>query len=498
MKNALFILLLTPSLIFAEVKLAPPFKDHAVLQRDKPVPVWGTAKPEEEVVVAYRGQTLKTRADTDGRWQVDLAAMKAAKDAADLSVTGENAVTIHDVVVGEVWFCSGQSNMAFSVGKTDNAEAEVKEANFPLIRCFSAPRKVSEVPLEETGGEWSVTTPETVRDFSAVAFYFGRDLYRKLDVPIGLIKSSWGGTFIESWLSPKSLAATSLGPVVAQRWKEALEQYPELSKQYELASAQWKAREATATAAGKTFTKREPMAPPGPGHQYTPSGLYGGMVHPFRHYAIRGVLWYQGESNVSRANEYAELMKALVTGWREEFGQGDVPFLWVQLPKFGSTEAIDWAQLREAQAKTLALPATAQAVTVDFDLADPKNKHPTNKQPVSQRLAKIALAKFYGGKEASDGPQFSSMKKEGGAIEITFSHADGLTAKDQAPEGFEVAGSDKVFHPAEARIDGDKVTLKCAEVADPVAVRYAYRNFPAATLFNATGWPAEPFRTDDW
>jgi len=494
-----FVLLFTVlATAHAEVELAPIFRDHAVLQRDKPLPVWGTAAPGEDITVTFKGASAKTKADQQGRWKVELAPLPASKEPADLVVTGKNVFTVKDVLVGEVWFCSGQSNMAFHVAKTENAGEEIRTANFPLIRAYSVPRKVSETPVAESAGEWRSASPDTVNTFSAVAFYFGRDLYRRLDVPIGLITSSWGGTFIESWMSPESLASIPLGKTVAERWKEALANYPELKAKYDVELVQWEAAEAAAKKSGKKFTKRQPWKPSARGSEDTPSGLYHAMVHPFLPYAIRGVLWYQGESNVSRAGEYAELMTAWIKGWRSAFAQGDIPFYWVQLPKYGFAQKNDWARLREAQSKVLSLPATGQVVTVDLPLDDPKNKHPMDKQTVCKRLALLAAAQLYGAKEEFSGPRFEKMERKGEALRISFQHAEGLTARMTPLTGFEIAGADQKFHVADARVEGSQVVVSSPSVPAPVAVRYAYNNYPEIGLFNGAGLPAEPFRTDDW
>lgn len=498
MKCLPFIFLLLVPLARAEVNLAPLFRDHAVFQRDKPIPVWGTAEPGEEISLTFKGQSRQTRADEAGRWRVELAAVPASKEPSELVVTGKNTVTVHDILVGEVWFCSGQSNMAFSLYKTVNGRVEIRAANLPLIRGFAVPRVVSEAPLDNSKGQWNVMTPDIAKTFSAVAFYFGRDLFQRLDVPIGLITSSWGGTFIESWLSPAGLQNTSLKTVTDRRWKEALAAYPSLKIKYDADIAVWNKAAEAEKKKGKEYTKKPPSVPAGPGHEDTPGGLFNGMVHPFAPYAVRGFLWYQGEANVSRAGEYAELLQALITDWRAAFRQGDLPFYWVQLPKYGSADQKDWAGLREAQSKALSLPATGQVVTVDLPLADPKDKHPPDKLSVCRRLAQVVAAEIYGEKVESSGPRFEKMELVGNSLRLNFSHAKGLVSRLNPVTGFEVAGPDRKFFPATATLQGEDILVNSSSVAKPVAVRFAYNNFPEIGLFNAGGLPAEPFRTDDW
>ena len=484
----------------AELALAPLFRDRAVIQRDKEVPIWGRAEPGENISVSFKGQTQQTKADEAGKWEVKLAAMPASADPTELVVTGKNIVTVRDVLVGEVWFCSGQSNMAFHVSKTANGEEAARKADFPLIRAYAVPRLVSEVPLDTSAGEWRVASPETVPTMSAVAFFFARDLQKRLQVPVGVITSSWGGTFIESWIPPDQMKLSKLGTVVTGRWEKNLADYPQLKVQYDAELAKWNASKKKAEKEGRVFTKKGPPEPSPRGHEDTPGGLFNGMVNPFTPYAIRGFLWYQGESNVGvgRAGEYEELLKTLIAGWRKAFGQGDISFLWVQLPKYGFPVKRDWAQLREAQAAALALPSTGQVVTVDLPLDDPKNKHPQDKQTVGSRLGLLAAVKVYGVKGEFSGPRYKKLVKDGVAMRLSFTHADGLRSSGDLSKGFEVAGEDQKFYPAQAKIEGDEVIVQAAEVPHPVAVRYAFNNSPEANLYNGANLPAEPFRSDDW
>jgi len=451
---------------FGAPEPVPLFRDHAVLQRDKPVPVWGRAAPGEHVTVSFAGQAVGATAGPDGRWITVLAPLAANSTGADLTIAGKVTVTLHDVLVGEVWLCSGQSNMLMMVDAGDpinrvvNADAEVAAARHPLIRHFKVERRASAVPLEEARGEWTVCSPGTVGHFTAAGYFFARDLLSRLDVPIGIINCTQGGTPVESWMSPAALAA-----------------FP-----------------------GLAGGRPAPGVSQGDVDPQVPGSLFNGMIHPLLHYAIRGAIWYQGEGNLGHAADYAVRFPAMITAWRSHFGQGDFPFFWVQLANFTSpTEAPgeQWALLREAQSKALSLPATGQAVAIDIGEAG--NVHPRNKQEVGRRLALIAKAKVYSIPVDYSGPVYRQAEPEGSSLRVGFSFAaDGLTASEKPLQSFEVAGADRVFHPASAVIQGDFVTVRSAAVKEPVAVRYAWRNAPEANLYNGAGLPAAPFRSDDW
>jgi sialate O-acetylesterase len=496
----------------AAVTLAPLFQDHAVLQRDKPLPVWGRADPGERVSVSFRGQQASVVAGSDGRWIVYLAPLAASADPADLVVTGGNQIALHDVLVGEVWLCAGQSNMEFTVWnpkdtvyRVDNGEKEVAAANYPQIRQFKVERFESDKPVDTAQGSWVPCTPETVPEFTAVGYFFARDLYRKLGVPIGIINCTWGGSSIEPWLSPACLASDPAFAIVQERWRQAQAQYPlrqaesmALLQAWQTVGSQARARGPAAYAA---FVKQFPRPKPYPGpdkpYPYAPSRIFNGMVHPLVPYALRGALWYQGESNVFRAGEYHRLFAAMITDWRADFGQGDFPFYWVQLPNYNGSEALwtKWANLREAQAQTLTLPATGMAVTID--IGEPQNLHPRNKQEVGRRLALIAKAKVYGITDDFSGPVFLAAVRKGSAMLVRFKYAGaGLTAAGKPLQSFEVAGADHLFYPATATIVGDQVLAQSPKVPEPLAVRYAWSNAPEANLYNGAGLPAAPFSSD--
>ncbi|MGB9624270.1 MAG: sialate O-acetylesterase [Phycisphaerae bacterium] len=469
----------------AAVKLPAVIGDNMVLQRDMKVPIWGTADPGEKVTVTIGDQKAATTAGADGRWMVRLDPLKAGGPF-EMTVAGNNKITLKDILVGEVWVCSGQSNMAMTVKAAANAHEEISAAKYPDIRLFTVARKVAATPQSDTQGSWVRCSPETVGDFSAAAYYFGRHLYRELDVPIGLIHSSWGGTPAEAWTSRSTLEADPALKAIVDRWDEQI---------------------ANARRAGNAAENKRPAArgakPPAdlaasPGR---PSSLYNGMIQPLIPYAIRGAIWYQGEANAGRAYQYRKLFPAMIQDWRKAWGQGDFPFLFVQLANFQPTkpEPSDstWAELREAQTMTLSLPKTGMAVIID--IGEAKDIHPKNKQDVGKRLALAALAIAYGKDVAYSGPMYDSMKIEGDRIRLTFKHVDGgLVAKDGKLKGFAIAGADRKFVWAEAQIDGDTVVVHSDKVARPVAVRYAWADNPECNLYNKAGLPASPFRTDDW
>ncbi|HUJ45156.1 MAG TPA: sialate O-acetylesterase [Opitutaceae bacterium] len=495
----------------ADVALAPLFTDHAVLQQDKAVPVWGQAAPGETVTVTFRDQSVCAVAGKDGRWIVYLDPLQPGAPA-ELVVSGKNTLKVQDVVVGEVWMCSGQSNMEFRVWgpkgdvyRVDNADEEVAAAQLPLIRHFKVERAVAAEPADAAKGTWVVCSPDTVGQFTAVGYFFARDLAQRLGVPIGLINVTWGGTAIESWLSAAALQSDPAFAVVDARWNKALIDWPAKVAAYEAARAAQEKDEAVAKAAGPAkyaeYLKSRAWLPPPPSPTSpdAPRSLFNGMINPLLPYALRGVLWYQGESNDSRPTEYHALFAALITFWRAHWGQGDFPFYFVQLPNYaaGNPAGNNWAWLREAQAQALSLPNTGMAVTID--IGDPGDAHPRNKQEVGRRLALIARHQGYGIPGDWCGPVFKSAEREGTAMRVHFAHAEaGLVAHDKPLTAFVIAGADRQFHPAATRIERDTVLVSAPEVREPVAVRYAWTNAPEANLFNGAGLPAAPFRTDDW
>ena len=488
--------------------LAPLFGDHAVLQRDKAAPIWGSAGAGEPIAVSFHGQTARTTAGADGRWMVRIGPFPASSEPADLVVAGKATVTLHDVVVGEVWICSGQSNMEFIVNdgggtyQVNNADAEVAAANYPLIRQIAIERTTAQSPSRDVKNSgWQMAVPATVSKFTAVGYFFARDIHLALGVPVGIINSAWGGTPVESWMSDEARKSTRYDAVVSERWaKQKAEWPPERVAAYPATMAAWQKAEADA----KQKHARNPL--PWPGFPSTeaspvrPGGLFNGMIAPLQPAAIRGVLWYQGEANTGHPEEYAELFRGMIRSWRAGFGQGDVPFYFVQLANFGDeNEMVDrnWARLREAQAQVLSLPETEMAVTAD--IGDAQNIHPRNKQEVGRRLALIAKAKVYAVLPESSSPAFASATPEGRVIRVRFTHCGTeLQSRGGPPESLEVAGEDRVFFPAAGTIDVDTLVAASPDVKAPVAVRYAWTNAPKANLYSDTGLPVSPFRSDSW
>jgi sialate O-acetylesterase len=447
----------------AAIVLAAPFRDGAVIQRGKPIPVWGKAQPGETVEVEFGGQMRKTVADEQGRWSVRLGPFAANSAPAKLTATGRDVVTVRNVLVGEVWLCSGQSNMNFPLKQAANAPSEIAGADYPLIRHFVVDSAVSDRPLEMVGGEWQASSPDTAGSFTAVGYFFGRELFRKLGVPIGIMKATLGGSPIEAWLSEDALGAEPAFGVVAARWRVMR---PRIE---------------------------------GRGFRNQPGGLYNGLIHPLEPGALAGFLWYQGEGNAERAMEYEKLFLTMIRQWRRDFQQGDLPFIFAQLPNFAPTNDLtgqSWAWLRAAQAAALSLPHVGMAVTID--IGDNAALHPANKQDVGRRLALVALAKVYGLPVGDTGPTFAGMEPVGAELRIRFKQADGLRFVGDPGRVFELAGDDRKFVPAVGRIDGETVIVSAPDVTQPVAVRFSWRNAPAAHLVNRGGLPAAPFRTDQW
>jgi len=486
----------------AEIIMPSIFGDNMVLQRGMEIPVWGKAEADEPITVAIDTLTVHTTAGGDGTWSVRLPAMEAGGPY-EMLVAGNDSVVFSNVMIGEVWVCSGQSNMQWPMKQLDNVNDDIESADYPDMRLFTVDKVSKTEPQFDFPGkkpEWLPCTPETVRDFSAVAYYFGRKLHGELKVPIGLVHASWGGSVAEAWTRLETLMSRpELKPIVEDIDSLAAHHMEEKAR-YEKKLAAWrKAREENLP------PPPYPRAPRGPGERDYPSGLFNAMIAPMIPYGIAGVIWYQGESNAVRAYQYRTLFPAMIRDWRRAWGQGDFPFLFVQLANW-ETETIpaedgwgSWPELREAQLMTLAgVPNTGMAVTID--IGDPENIHPKNKRDVGHRLALNALALAYGRRVAGSGPIYTSMFRDGRMIRIRFRHVDrGLIAGSMQPlTGFEIAGEDRVFHEAEARIEGNEVCVFSDEVPEPVAVRYGWDDNPQCNLYNTAGLPASPFRTDDW
>lgn len=498
---ALAMFLAAVTLAGAEVQPNSLFSDNAVLQRGKPLPVWGTAEAGETVTVSLQGCEAKTVADAAGKWLVKLPAMKAGGPY-ELTIAGPaNTVKLSNVLLGEVWVCSGQSNMQFNLARAIDAEKYIPESADPGLRLFSVPLRHSDLPLDDCHSKWVVAAPETVPGFSAVGYFFGQQLRQDLGVPVGLIHSSWGGTPAQAWTRWNTL--NKIPELQHYYWDyvNACKAWPDNLEKWQEAVADWKVKAAEAKAAGKP-APRQPGVPYGPKHQSRPGALYRAMIYPLQPYAIQGAIWYQGESNAGRAYEYRTLMPAMIQDWRDSWGQGDFPFLMVQLAPFMKiseqpTESA-WAELREAQLlSTKALPNVGMAVITD--VGEENDIHPRQKQPVGARLAYAAEHIAYGKKLTWSGPEYSHLRVDGSQARVFFDHTDGgLVAKDGPLTGFTICGPDHQFYNATARISGRTVVVCAPEVSEPVAVRFGWANFPVVNLWNQGGLPATPFRTDNF
>ncbi len=492
----------------ADVSLNNMFGDHMVLQQGIHNRVWGTAAAGEAVTVAFAGQSHGATADAGGRWEVLLDPVAEYGGPHALTVTGKNTITFNDVMIGEVWICSGQSNMQWAVNQANDPDLEKAAANFPAIRFVSVPQVGTQEPQANFEGRWQICSPATVGDFSAVGYFFGRQLHQTLGVPVGLIDNAWGGSAAEAWVQREKIAAHPTLNAIHDRWMKMEAAMPAAMQEFEKKLADWKAAERQAKADGKPAPK-PPTSPDGPmkGNQ-RPGNIHAGVLTPSIGYGIRGVIWYQGESNAGRAHQYRTLFPAMIESWREEWklaDNHDFPFFWVQLADFKAEAAepgeSDWAELREAQTMTLdALPNVGQAVIVD--LGEGKDIHPRNKQDVAKRLARWALAETYGREGiACRSPRYQAMEKEGTRVLLSFTDvAGGWRPFDVAePVGFTVAGSDRKFVPAQAEIQKDgRIAVWSDAVAEPVAVRYAWADNPVCNMYSAAGLPLTPFRTDDF
>jgi sialate O-acetylesterase len=483
----------------ADVRLPAIFSDHAVLLSDAAVPVWGWADAGEKVEIAIAGQTKSAMPGADGKWTVKLDAMKSGGPH-ELIAKGRNTLTVRDVLVGEVWLGSGQSNMAMTVNRAKDFEQEQAAANLPQVRMFTVASSASDKAEEDCKGTWVVCSPETVGGFSATLFFCGREIHKSLGVPTGLINSSVGGTPIESWIAPEAQhASPELKAFFEVMQKVEAKYNPEAAKaKFEKDLAKWE-EDAKQARAEKKPLPRKPADPVAlRARKGNVGGLFNGKIAPLIPYAIRGALWYQGEANTTpeKAPFYQHQLPLLVNDWRKRWGY-EFPFAWVQLPNF-TRSGDGWPLVREAMLKTLKLPKTGMAITID--IGEQKNIHPLNKQEVGRRLSLWALGTVYEKKVASiSGPLPAGHEVKGDKIVLKFTYADGgLVAKGGDLKGFMIAGEDKQWKPAKARIDGEKVIVSSAEIAKPVAVRYAWQDWPDCNLTNGAGLPASPFRTDDW
>ncbi len=488
-------------LIWADVKPSALFSDNAVLQQGGDVPVWGTAREGEKVTVEFAGQSATTIAK-DGKWRVMLKNLKADGPHV-LTIKGDNVVTVQNVVAGEVWLCSGQSNMAFPVVPPERVqprqplwEEEAAKADYPMIRHFRTGGGALDEPAAEVTGKWEVCTPVTVREFTAVGYFFARDLWVARHAPVGLINSSVGATGAASWVSRETLLSSPELKGNLDRQEKNKADYPAQLEKYKADEPRLLAEYNTAVAKAKADGKPEPRKPTPPRNPFTdayrPTGYYNSKIFPLAPFALRGVLWYQGESNSGHATEYRILFGGLIAGWRELWQKLELPFLFVQLPEYKGTPP----DIREAQLRTWTdTPHTGMVVTVDC--GDAENIHPADKRPIGARLSLIARATVYGEDIVYSGPLFDAAKFTDGHAVLTFKHSGGgLLAKNGGLGGFTIAGANKKFVAAKAEIIDDTVVVSSPEVSEPKAVRYGWDNVPVPSLYNKEGLPASPFRTD--
>ncbi len=491
------LLALAPLVARADVRPNALCSEGMVLQQKSPVKIWGDADKGEKVTVSFRGKTAAAVTDDNGRWVATVPTGDAGGPF-ELTIAGNNKIEMKNVLVGEVWVCSGQSNMEWSVNSCNEADKNVAkgEPHNPMLRTFNVKRVTPTTPQDNLGGSWVEAKPETVGGFSAVAYFFGRDLNKAQKVPVGLIHTSWGGTRAEAWTKKEILDG--------HEWYK--NEHPNLKKALDKAAND---------GSGKN-----------PVNANSPSVLYNGMIFPVLNYGIKGAIWYQGESNAGQAYRYRTLFPMMIENWRKDFAQGDFPFYFVQLAPFTAVSKTpsesNWAELREAQSMTLKLKNTGMAVITDA--GNEYDIHPTPKQPVGERLSLCARALTYGEKIPYSGPTPAGVKMAGDKIVIAFEHADGgLVAKkliptlvrpgkngDQAawrvdPDakeveltGFAICGKDRKFVNAKAVIQGNDVIVSSPDVAEPIAVRYGWANHPLCGLFSGAGLPASPFRTDDF
>jgi len=485
----------------ADVRLPSLLGDHMVLQQGLPLKIWGWADVGEKIVVSFLGQNAETTADGEGRWLVTLPAFNKPGGPYEMTIQGKNTITIQDILVGEVWLCSGQSNMAWPVQASKNAAEEIAAAQYPHIRLFQVARVTSQKPLEDVKGSWQICSPETVGSFSAVGYFFGRDLHKALNVPVGLINSSWGGTCAEAWTTVETLKADKDFEQQFVNWEKAIQEYPQNMEKYKIALEEWRKAAAEAQAKGQP-APRQPQPPNGPDSPNRPGNLFYGMIAPLSNFALRGAIWYQGESNAGRAYIYRKLLPLMISDWRKAWGY-DFAFYIVQLANFMAIKwepaESAWAELREAQSLTAQrVPNCGLAVIIDAGEAN--DIHPKDKQIVGYRLALQALGHTYKHNVACCSPRYAGMSIEGHKIRIRFEHTyGGLEARgSKFVRGFTIAGPEKKFYPASARIEGDTVLVYSRFVKQPIAVRYAWADNPVCNLYNKAGLPAEPFRTDDW
>jgi sialate O-acetylesterase len=494
---AVSVMLMSASTLKAEIKLPAIIGDSMVIQRDKPVHLWGWADAGQDVKVELKGKTYTAKADDSGKWTITGDKLSASFEPIEIKITaGSETKTLKDILVGEVWLCSGQSNMQWSINSSVDGDLATLAADNPHIRLITVPNKAAQEPKYTFEGSWKSASPQTIPGFSAVGYFFGKKLFETIDVPVGLINNAWGGSAAEAWTTEKTLLSAPSTEGIVKGWKDRV-------AQYEAQKAELEAK--------KELTKEEKQQLSnivGRGLQgnHRPANLYNGCLSPVIGYPIRGVIWYQGESNAGRAYQYRDLFPMMISEWRNDWNDQDISFYWVQLADYMGVKDQPsdsaWAEVREAQTMTAKLPKTGEAVIID--LGTGSDIHPPNKEDVASRLLRHALAKDYGLNVVASSPTLKSHTiGEDGKVTLVFDHdggGKGLKAMDfKEVLGFTIAGEDKKFYKAEAVITGkDTIVVSSPDVKAPKAVRYAWADNPICNVYSAVNLPMTPFRTDDW
>jgi sialate O-acetylesterase len=495
-KSFFFLAFLTSNIALAQIKLPGIISDNMILQQNSKVALWGWAKPGEKVSIvnSWNNKSATVTTDASGKWLTYVATTKAGGPY-QLTFKASNTIEVKNILLGEVWLASGQSNMEFFIGKMPNPsyngvinhDGVMKDAEHSDIRTIDVPNKVADEPQTDFKGEWKLCSANAIDTFSAVAYFFAREINKATGFPVGIINSTWGGTPAESWTKKEVLQGDSdLNPILV-RYQKAVDIFPEESEKYKTVLAKWK--EDTSKRKGAA-----PRGPMGPNHNQSPYKLYNGMIVPIEPYIIKGVIWYQGENNADRAFQYRKLFPAMINNWRSDWKNSKLPFYFVQISPHRSQNP----EIRDAQLYVYRhTPYTGMAVTTDN--GDSLNIHPRNKELVGKRLSLWALRNEYGKKSIIvSGPLYKSMKIEGNKIRISFDFDKGLVAKDGALKEFAITDDDQNFVAANAKIEGNTVVVWSDEVQHPKAVRFAWKNVPHPNLFNGAGLPASPFRTDSW
>ncbi|MGJ8692298.1 MAG: sialate O-acetylesterase [Thalassotalea sp.] len=482
--------------VYAQVTLPNIFNDNMVLQQNLNNSVWGKAEQGEKITVTIANQSHTTHANSNGDWRLKLKPLKAGGPY-KLEVAGDNTISYNNVLVGEVWLCSGQSNMGWRVSGSNHAKLEMASANYPELRLITIPRVGIDKPQFNVDAKWLATTPDSVGDFSATCYFYGRRLHQTLGVPVGLINTAWGGSPVESFIARDKLEQDPQFDKMLANWDQQAASFTEEKLARDIAD--YEAWIKKGKPGKKRFLPQNVLT-----GKKRPANIFNGMINPIIGYGIKGAIWCQGESNLGRAAQYRALFPLLINSWRAQWKQGDFPFYWVQLADFNNevlspSKNSNWALLREAQTMTLALPNTGEAIV--YDLGEAKDIHPRNKQEAANRLVRHPLVKDYGYDMNADSPRYDAIEFNGNKVIITFKNVGTkLYAFDtDTIVGFAIAGIDKKFINAQAKIiSKNKIAVSAKEITMPVAIRYGWEDNPIVNLYDKSGLPVTPFRSDAW